>query len=144
MIIYGKTLTLKEKGYFMAFEISPLQSSIIKGTITTSFEQENIAKIATKLGYDINAGFLPQEFVVFSKKVCDYVLGKIKENQLGAQCYQADQEPSLNLFAKPLIETQLKSACKVVPQSQIFYPHPGPSLWTWLASIIWPSESSQS
>ena len=142
--MYGKTLTLKGKGCFMAFEISPLQSSVIKETIATSFEPVNIAETAISFGYDINAGFLPQEFEVFSKKVCEYVLERIKENQLGAQCYQADQESSLKGVAKPLIEAQLKSACKVVPQSQIFYPHPGPSLWTWLASIIWPSGSSQS
>lgn len=133
----------------MAFQINSSQllaheSRIIGETIQNIFEQGNIAKLTTDLGFDVNAGFLPLEAKEYSKGVVEYVLNTIKRNQLAESCYQEDREPIIREFAIPLIEGEISKVCKLVPRSQISYPDVRiGSLISLAISWVFPSRDTQ-
>lgn len=100
--------------------------------IQETFEPSHFALLTTRLGYDVKAGFLPEEIDDFTKLVVKYVLDKIKNGQEAGE-----NEGTLRERVSTLVSAEIQKICKIVPQSQVFYKHPKAGwLSNWLFSWL--------
>lgn len=114
-------------------------SDVIQKTVNETFEPQNIARVATQKGYNIDADFEPQGFADFTSEVVTIVFAKVMESLKVKGLYRPDEKEELKQRVSLLVTQNLKAVCHCVPQN-LDFPEPSRGLLGWLWRWLFPQK----